>query len=79
MSPLSLEISELEFSDEINKPCYLNMMGKEVILSPGHEDENRFKYFSHLQEEWEEQVQLLNKMNQPNSDNHCEGTTFEQT
>jgi len=79
MSPLSADISELEFPDEINKPCYLNMMGEEVIFHPGHEDENPFKYFPHLQEEQEEQVQLLNEMNHPNPDNHPEGTTFEQT
>ena len=79
MSPLSTDISESEFPDDINKPCYLNMMGEEVIFHPGHEDENPFKYFPHLQKEQEEQVQLLNEMNHPNPDNHPEGTTFEQT
>jgi hypothetical protein len=66
ISPLSADISELEFTDEINEPCYLNMVVKEVIFSPGHGDENPFKYFPHLQEEQEEQVQLLNEMNHPN-------------
>lgn len=79
MSPHSADISEVEFNDEINKTCYLNIMGEEVIFSPGHEDDNPFKYFPHLQEEQEEQVQLLSVINHPNSDSHSEGTTFEQT
>ena len=79
MSPLSADISELEFCDEINKPCYLHMLVEEVIFHPGHEDDNPFKYFPHLQKEQEEQVQLLKEMNHPNSDNHPEGTAFEQT
>jgi len=61
MSPLLADISESEFSDEINKPCYLNMMGEEVIFHPGHDDENPFKYFPHLQEEQEEQCNFLKK------------------
>jgi len=56
MSTISADISELEFSDEINKPCYLNMMGEEVIFIPDSKDENLFRYFPHLQEEQEEQV-----------------------
>jgi hypothetical protein len=77
MSPLSEDISEMEFSDEINTTCYPNMMGEEGIFSPGHEDENPFKYFPHLQEEEEEQMQLLNEMNHPNSDNHPEHTALD--
>ena len=76
MSTLSADIRELEFSDEINKLCYLNMM-VEVIFSPDHEDENPFKYFPHLKEEQEEQLQLLNVESRKFS--HREGTTFEQT
>lgn len=79
MSPLSADISVFEFSNEIDNPCYLNMMGKEVIFSPGHMDENPFRYFPNLQDEQEAQVQLLSVMNHPDSDNHPEGTTFEQT
>jgi hypothetical protein len=79
MSPISADISELEFSDEINKPCHLIMMSKEVTFSPDHEDENPVKYFPHVQEDQEEQVQLLNEMHHQNSDNHPEGTAFEQT
>jgi len=77
MSPLSEDISEMEFSDEINTTCYPNMMGEEGIFSPGHEDENPFKYFPHFQEEEEEQMQLLNEMNHPNSDNHPEHTALD--
>lgn len=79
MSPLSADNSVFEFSDKINNPCYLNMKGKEVISSPGHMDQNPFEYFPHLWDEQEAQVRLLGVMNHPNSDNHPEGTTFEQT
>ena len=77
MSTLSADIRELEFSDEINKLCYLNMM-VEVIFSPDHKDGNPFKYFPHLQESKKNSCNFV-MLNHPNSNSHREGTTFEQT
>lgn len=79
VSPLSADSSVFEFSGETNDSCYLHMMGKEVIFSPGHVDENAFKYFPHLWKEQAAEMQHLQEMNLPSSDNHSESPTFEET
>jgi hypothetical protein len=55
------------------------MTGKEIIFSPGHMDENPFKYLPHLKEQQNPQMQHLNKMNLQSSDSHPESPAFEPT
>jgi hypothetical protein len=49
VSPLSINSSVFEFSEEANNSGYLRTTGKEGIFSPGHMDDNPFKYSPHMQ------------------------------
>jgi hypothetical protein len=59
-----------DFTGETNNSGYLSMMGKEGIFSPGHMEENPFKYSPHMQKEQETQMIHLNHTNLPISDNY---------
>jgi hypothetical protein len=69
VSPLSTD-SVFDFSDEANNSDYLSMTGKEQIFSPGHVDENPFKYSPHMQKEQAAEMKHLKQMNIPSSDNY---------
>jgi hypothetical protein len=51
VSPLSINSSVFEFSGEANNSGYLRMTGKEGIFSPGHMDDNPFKYSPYMQKQ----------------------------
>jgi hypothetical protein len=59
-----------DFSGEAKNSGYLSMTGKEEIFSPGHVDENPFKYSPHMQKELATEMKHLKQMNLPSSDNY---------
>lgn len=69
VSPL-LTDSVFDFSGEANNTGYLTMTGKEDIFSPGHVDENPFKYSPYMQKELPTEMKHLKVINIPSSDNY---------
>jgi hypothetical protein len=68
MSPLSISSSVFESLGGENKSGYLNMTGKEGIFSPGHMDDNPFKYSPHMQKQRATEMELRQE-NYLSSDN----------
>lgn len=70
VSPLSINSSVFEFSSEANNSGYLSMTGKEGIFSPGHMDNNPFKYSPHMQKQRATGMEPLHEMNLLSSDDN---------
>jgi hypothetical protein len=76
MSPLSINSSVFESPGEENKSGYLSMTSKEGIFSPGHVEENPFKYSPHMQQQGTTEMELPHQMNLSSDNNsnmgqHC--------
>jgi hypothetical protein len=69
VSPLSTD-SVFDFSGDANNSSYLTMTGKEQIFSPGHADDNPFKYSPHKEKEQSAKMKHFKQMNLPSSDSY---------